>query len=219
MGIPTDLNLFKQATLHSSDGLFDSIAWTTLDDVRNQFFNIKNNKPYTKEELTNIAKRSNSIKELGYSDINSFRKRCISSGNYYGFDGDKLFTNITSHIPKQFLWTIENVKNDFKNNNYKTKADFKKSKAGSRAIKYKIFDELTKNLPDGDIRITWTDSSLLEIAHNSKNFIDMVSTTKGKRAYDRIRSSKDEKFQSKCFSHWENYIDGKKSVYIKNKPI
>jgi hypothetical protein len=215
LGIPTDLNLFKQSALHSSDGLFDSIAWTTLDEVRNQFFNIKNNKPYTKEELTNIAKNSNSIKELGYSDINSFRKRCINSGNYYGFDGDKLFTNITKHIPKQFLWTIENVKNHFKNNNYKTKAEFKKSAAGAKAIKYEIFDELTKNLPNGGIRIKWTDSSLLDAARNSKNFIDMVSTIEGKRAYDRIRSSKDKKFQSKCFSHWVNYKSGKKVDWSK----
>jgi len=40
LGIPSDLNLFKQSALHSSDGLFDSIAWTTLDEVRKEFFNI-----------------------------------------------------------------------------------------------------------------------------------------------------------------------------------
>lgn len=40
LGIPSDLNLFKQSALHSSDGLFHSIAWTTLDDVRREFFNI-----------------------------------------------------------------------------------------------------------------------------------------------------------------------------------
>ena len=38
LGIPSDLNLFKQDTLHSSKGLFDSIAWTTLGEVRSKFF-------------------------------------------------------------------------------------------------------------------------------------------------------------------------------------
>jgi hypothetical protein len=44
LGIPLDLNFFKQTTLHSSDGLFDSIAWTTLDEVRREFFNMRNKK-------------------------------------------------------------------------------------------------------------------------------------------------------------------------------
>jgi hypothetical protein len=41
LGIPSDLNLFKQSALHSSDGLFDSIAWTTLDEVRGKFFGLR----------------------------------------------------------------------------------------------------------------------------------------------------------------------------------
>ncbi len=41
LGISPDLNLFKQSFLHSSDGVFNSIAWTTLEDVRKQFFKIK----------------------------------------------------------------------------------------------------------------------------------------------------------------------------------
>lgn len=49
LGIPTDLNLFKQSALHSSDGLFDSIAWTTLDDVRREFFNINNKNQFSKK--------------------------------------------------------------------------------------------------------------------------------------------------------------------------
>ena len=41
LGIPLDLNFFKNSILHSSNDLFSTIAWTTLDDVRREFFNIQ----------------------------------------------------------------------------------------------------------------------------------------------------------------------------------
>jgi hypothetical protein len=41
LGIPLDLKFFKQDIFHSSNSLFDTVAWTTLDDVRKEFFGLK----------------------------------------------------------------------------------------------------------------------------------------------------------------------------------
>ena len=41
LGIPLDLNFFKQDIFHSSNSLFDTVAWTTLDDVRKEFLGLK----------------------------------------------------------------------------------------------------------------------------------------------------------------------------------
>ena len=60
LGIPMDLNFFRQSILHSSNGKFNTIAETTLDDVRAEFFNIKIKNPkkeWTFEELINEAKK------------------------------------------------------------------------------------------------------------------------------------------------------------------
>jgi superfamily II DNA or RNA helicase len=43
LDIPLDLNLFKQTALHTNNDEFSTIAWTTLDGVRREFFNIKGN--------------------------------------------------------------------------------------------------------------------------------------------------------------------------------
>jgi superfamily II DNA or RNA helicase len=40
LGIPLDLNFFRQSILHSSNGKFNTIAETTLDDVRRECFGL-----------------------------------------------------------------------------------------------------------------------------------------------------------------------------------
>jgi len=47
LDIPLDLNLFRQSALHTNNDEFATIAWTTLDDVRREFFDI--NKPGTNQ--------------------------------------------------------------------------------------------------------------------------------------------------------------------------
>ena len=41
LGIPMDLNFFRQSILHTSNSKFNTIAETTLDDVRREFFGLK----------------------------------------------------------------------------------------------------------------------------------------------------------------------------------
>jgi hypothetical protein len=40
LGIPLDLNLFNQSILYSQGDKFSTVAWTTLDECRREFFNI-----------------------------------------------------------------------------------------------------------------------------------------------------------------------------------
>jgi hypothetical protein len=59
LDIPLDLNLFRQSALHTNDDGFSTIAWTTLDDVRKQFFNTKRTTLYTKDEFYKKLKDNN----------------------------------------------------------------------------------------------------------------------------------------------------------------
>jgi superfamily II DNA or RNA helicase len=99
LGIPLDLNIFNENVLHSSDGKFDTIAWTTLEDVKNEFFNI-NNYSYTKTELINIVKNASSKDELKKRSgaklkWSHLKYICIETGKREGFDGEELFNQIT----------------------------------------------------------------------------------------------------------------------------
>ncbi len=72
LDIPLDLNLFRQSALHTNDDVFATIAWTTLDDVRREFFNINLDcikKGYTKDYLINVAKKYKHIKDLRKNDL------------------------------------------------------------------------------------------------------------------------------------------------------
>jgi superfamily II DNA or RNA helicase len=51
LGIPLDLNFFRQSILHTSNGKFNTIAETTLDDVRREFFEL-NGKIWNRDFLS-----------------------------------------------------------------------------------------------------------------------------------------------------------------------
>ena len=224
LDIPLDLNLFRQSALHTNNDEFATIAWTTLDDVRREFFNIKyhnkGNIPYTKEQLINSAKDSKKITELGnklnskIGHLNKFKKLCISSGNYYGYNGEQLFEKITKHIPKQFLWTEDTIINDFKYNPPKTQSEYARKTQGIKAKELGIFEELAGNLPLG--RIVWTDEMLKKCAKKSNSREEMISTQYGKKAYDKLRTHKNKKFISECLSHWEGFNNGRRFEWNKD---
>lgn len=86
LGIPLDLNLFKQDIMYSQSDKFGTIAWTTLDDCRQKFFEIKR---YSLKEVKEAISKCFSMEELqtkyswawnwasryGYSDLYSHLKR------------------------------------------------------------------------------------------------------------------------------------------------
>lgn len=91
LGIPTDLSLFKQSALHSSDGLFDSIAWTTLDEVRRAFFDIK-------EAYHNGTKKSFLSYDEAKKVIHKFKLKSLSEFNKMCKEG-----KIPNNIPVGFI--------------------------------------------------------------------------------------------------------------------
>lgn len=217
LDIPLDLNLFRQSALHTNDDGFATIAWTTLDDVRREFFNLKNI-PYSKIELTKIALKAKTIKELGRDTINEFRKLCINSGKWYDYDGLQLFNEITNHIPKQFIWNEFEIRKDFKLNAPKSISQYSNTIQGIKAKEIGIFDELTKKLPMG--RIVWTDEMLYQCAKSCKNREEMISTDYGNKAYGKLKSHPNKEFIGKCLSHWEGFVNGKRFEWNKStEPI
>jgi hypothetical protein len=120
LGIPMDLNFFRQSILHTSNSKFNTIAETTLDDVRRECFNI--GKSYTKDELYNMVKDAKRVADIKnsdgyhYNDLNAFKRLCITSGNWYGYHGEKYFYDITKHISNQkdCKWNLELAKKEAK---------------------------------------------------------------------------------------------------------
>jgi hypothetical protein len=220
---PLDLNYVTYVEQNMKSE-FATYAYWTLREAMVEMEGKFSNTPYTQNELINIAKNAKTIKELtepiGSNHINSFKQKCINSGKWYGYDGDKLFNEITKHIPRQFIWDEKNIREDFKNTEYKSQSKYRASTAGSKALELGIFDELAGHLPFG--RIIWTYEMLEQCAKESNSREEMISTSYGRRAYDKIKSSKNNNLIKKCFSHWKNYINGKRfewTLPLLNKKI
>lgn len=218
---PLDLNYITYVEQNMKSE-FATYAYWTLREAMVELNGLKGNTPHTKKMLTDLAMNATSIKELtqplGMADINSFKQRCISSGNWYGYNGEELFEQITKHIPRQFIWTEYEIRNDFKLNPPKTISAYSHTIQGRKAKEFGIFDELTKNLPLG--RIVWSDEMLEQACLSVDNFNDMVSTDYGRRAYDKLRVHKNKKFIKKCLSHWQNFNNGKRFEWVKGtEPI
>jgi len=67
LGIPLDLNLFNQSILYSQGDKFSTVAWTTLDDVRREFFDIRKN--ISNNELENQVSKMKDYKQFYESNI------------------------------------------------------------------------------------------------------------------------------------------------------
>jgi superfamily II DNA or RNA helicase len=73
LGIPLDLNLFNQSILYSQGDKFSTVAWTTLEDVRKEYFNIGQ---YTKitnvisfDEAKKICKQNKIVSSMHYGQF------------------------------------------------------------------------------------------------------------------------------------------------------
>ena len=69
LGIPNDLNIFRQSVIHTSDGIFDTIAETTLDDVRREFFNMTNG---FKKDFLPFIEAKNYIRNLNFHSYTEY---------------------------------------------------------------------------------------------------------------------------------------------------
>ena len=128
LGIPLDLNFFKQDIFHSSNSLFDTVAWTTLDDVRKEFFNIINRKEKGYWEIEeNVISEAIKLDENGervYKKVSDFQKNCVK-GYSNALEMGILYTKCNfeqTRINK----TVEEVKNELKKIGKITKTQLRK---------------------------------------------------------------------------------------------
>lgn len=114
LDIPLDLNLFKQSALHTNNDKFATIAWTTLDDVRREFFEIKTFKKLSFEKAREY------VRSLKFKSRTEYVNWCKSENrpnnipsqpekSYKEFidTSDWLGTNIVANQNRKFLPFIE----------------------------------------------------------------------------------------------------------------
>lgn len=91
LGIPLDLNFFKQNILHSSNSKFNTIAETTLDDVRRECFNIrKANTDWEYDEIKNET--------IKYSCTSDFIDNSKNNYNMYQYARKNGWLELFSHF-------------------------------------------------------------------------------------------------------------------------
>jgi superfamily II DNA or RNA helicase len=140
LGIPLDLNLFNQSIMYSQGDKFSTVAWTTLDECRKEFFgsNVRNANGYwfNKELLIEEGKKYSSKMEF-----NKKQAGAVDAAKKMG-----IWEEICSHMIQQTKWTKELIIKEAKK--YKTLKDFRHnaSKAHSAARKLGIFDEITSHM-------------------------------------------------------------------------
>ena len=150
LGIPLDLNIFNENVLHSSDGKFDTIAWTTLDDVRREFFGLANT--WTENNITNVAlkynKRIDFFKD-NQSAYNAAKKLGIL---------DKVCSHMIQPVQK---WTEERIKEVALQ--YDTKVEFGKNTGAAYKIAKKlgILDKVCSHMKPATV---WNEQTIGEVA-------------------------------------------------------
>lgn len=152
LGIPLDLNFFKQDIFHSSNSLFDTVAWTTLDDVRKEFFNIINRKEKGYWEIEeNVISEAIKLDENGervYKKVSDFQKNCVK-GYSNALEMGILYTKCNfeqTRINK----TVEEVKNELKKIGKITKTQLRKLHPNlySSAGNYELLDDYYSEVAD-----------------------------------------------------------------------
>lgn len=152
LGIPMDLKFFKQDIFHSSNSLFDTIAWTTLDDVRKEFFGIINRKEKGYWEIEdNIIAEATKLNKSGervYTKVSEFQKDCVS-GYANALAMGILYTKC-GFEQNRINKSIENVKNELKKIGKITKTQLRKlyPKLYSSAQNYELLDDYYSEVAD-----------------------------------------------------------------------
>ena len=168
LGIPLDLNFFRQSILHTSNSKFNTIAETTLDDVRKEFFGSENK--WNEKTITKEA--------LKYNTKNEFQKANRSAYNATFRLGitEKVFSHMTEVFHK---WTITEIKEVA--NKFKTKSEFYKDEIGRRAYgqarKLDILDDVCKHMDS--YYTEWTPHLVKKIA---KQYNTRTEFQKGSKA-------------------------------------
>ena len=200
LGIPLDLNLFRQSILHTSNSKFNTIAETTLDDVRREFFGLtlwkeKWNKDTVKEEA------------LKYNTKIEFQTSNQSAYNAAKRLG--ILDDVTKHMIKRFFINEEYTKKVAKQ--CKTIAEFLKNYQGAYvfAKKNNIFDEVTEHM-EGKKNL-WDKESIINEAKKYNSYYDFKSSSSAFRKARRLN------MLNKLFPGYEKLPKGMKRQDVREK--
>jgi hypothetical protein len=169
LDIPLDLNLFRQSALHTNDDGFATIAWTTLDDVRREFFGLVKRWTYDK------AKKES----LKYYTVNDYNKNSANSGVYFAKENG-YYDEFISHMEKAWSpkWNLETTTKEALK--YKSLNEFRTKSQGAYAWakRNNFFDDVTKHM---ESNVKWNKETILA---ETKKFKTLKDFTKiNSRAY------------------------------------
>jgi superfamily II DNA or RNA helicase len=193
LGIPLDLNFFRQSILHSSNSKFNTIAETTLDDVRKELFNLN----YIKDKWN---KNSIPAEALKYNSKSEFAAKNQSA--YNAAKRLNILDDVCKHMSGRYFinhnYCIETAKK------YSDKTLFIKEHKGiyAYAKKHNILDEITSHMKKSNT-IKWDNNQIKIVANKSKDFYDFSDNYP--YAY---RKAKKNKLIDKLFPGWEKLPRG-----------
>jgi superfamily II DNA or RNA helicase len=119
LGIPMDLNFFNQSILYSQGDKFSTVAWTTLDEVRREFFE------YTQLPKGTWTEQSVREEAKKHANISTFSK-LVGAANRAKILG--IYDEITAHMDRRDMksrWTKELVIEEAKK--YTSRTNFRKN--------------------------------------------------------------------------------------------
>jgi len=104
LGIPMDLNFFNQSILYSQGDKFSTVAWTTLDEVRREFFGLT--KQININDIKKLISNISSVEEFAKQYPNEYE--IINEKNW----NEEIFSNMKDYqkIPDNPKDIIEFVK-------------------------------------------------------------------------------------------------------------
>jgi hypothetical protein len=161
LGIPMDLNFFKQDIFHSSNSLFDTVAWTTLDDVRSEFFELK------KMISWNESLAEKFIKENNVTELQDLRNIENGFGLYYWLRQNNLTEKFFGESTTKH-WTNKTAKEFIKKHNAEKLTDLREQPKGSGLINWIIKNNLTFTFFPESKNIDWTEKTAKKFIKQNK---------------------------------------------------
>jgi hypothetical protein len=177
LGIPLDLNLFNQSILYSQGDKFSTVAWTTLDNVKREFFGIrKGNSYWLFDEIKKEA--------LKFKKVVDFIKADKEYKNMYQFANkrgwkDEIFShceNRNKEITKEDIIISAQKYNDY------TLWGKECPNIRAKALKLGIAHEVSKHMKKRSIE--WTKKTIIS---ESKKYTSKIDFKNNSAAYEAAR--------------------------------
>jgi len=154
LGIPLDLNLFKQDIMYSQSDKFGTIAWTTLDECKQKFFGLHHIQTVPKNYWNKQTISEEAKKYTNYKDFRKYGKAACGKARILG-----ILYDVTKHMNKKGIWTSkEDIILEAKK--YKTLNEFRinSNPCYQQSKKLGVFEIATKHM----IKLNrWTTQSAL----------------------------------------------------------